>query len=635
MRLSLRARAARMLTATVLVAALVLPAAAPATAQAENVLRVGTTQDLDSMNPWQTALVVGFEVFTLNYDLLVNFGPDLEPVPGFAESWSQSSDGLVWTFKLRDGMLWSDGQPATAEDARWTLQFVLDGIASEDGFIGLGYLDPYAGNAGITSVEAPDPTTLVVTTSRPNDQVIKMYIPMLPKHIWEGQTLATITDFTNDPTVVGSGPYQAVEWQTGQFIRFEKNPNYWKDFTGPDEVIIQIFSSADTMVQALRTGQLDYAHSINADQFDALKSEANIVTGEGTANGWTQLGFNAYGTGTGNTIEGGGPSTKALQDPAFRDALGYAIDTNLLVERVLGGYGDPGTTNVAPFQVKWHVEPDSPRTFDIEQAKQKLDAAGYVLQGTQRLDKEGQPLDLRLVMPDSETTYPSSAQFIQDWFGELGIKVSTQVYDSGTLVDLMLPPEADPDNPGTYKADYDMFIWGWGGDVDPNSLLEIFKCDQIGSSSDSLYCNPAYDALFEQQNLATSEDERKAIIAQMQNLIYDDAPYHILFYDATLVAYRTDRFSGWQNQPTANGVPLFGYGSLDYTLLTQGPAATPEPSAGAPTAGASPGASPAPGGNGSGTSDSTPLIIGLALVVVVVAGGLVLMRRRSAAAEEE
>lgn len=635
MRLSPRARAARMLTAAGLVAALILPAAAPATAQAENVLRVGTTQDLDSMNPWQTALVVGFEVFTLNYDLLVNFGPDLEPVPGFAESWSQSSDGLVWTFKMRDGMQWSDGQPATAEDARWTLQFVLDGLASDDGFIGLGYLDPYAGNAGITSVEAPDATTLVVTTDRPNDQVLKMYIPMLPKHIWEGQTLATIADFTNDPTVVGSGPYQAVEWQTGQFIRFEKNPNYWKDFTGADEIIIQIFSSADTMVQALRTGQLDYAHSINADQFDALKSEANIVTAEGTANGWTQLGFNAYGTGTGNTIEGGGPSTTALQDAAFRDALGYAIDTDLLVERVLGGYGDPGTTNVAPFQVKWHVEPDNPRTFDLDLAKQKLDAAGYVLQGTQRLDKEGKPLDLRLVMPDSESTYPSSAQFIQDWFGELGIKVSTQVYDSGTLVDLMLPPEADPDNPGTYKADYDLFIWGWGGDVDPNSLLEIFTCDQIGSSSDSLYCNPAYDALFEQQNLATSEDERKALLAQMQNLIYDEAPYHILFYDATLVAYRTDRFSGWQNQPTANGVPLFGYGSLDYTLLTPGPAATPEPSAAAPSAGASPGASPAPGGNGSGTSDSTPLIIGLALVVLVVAIGLVLMRRRSSAAEEE
>ena len=634
MRSSQRARLVRTVAAAGLVSALLLPAAAPATAQADDVLRAGTTQDLDSMNPWQTALVVGFEVFTLNYDLLVNFGPDLEPVPGFAESWTQSDDGLTWTFKMREGMLWSDGEPATAEDARWTLQFVLDGLASEDGFIGLGYLDPYAANAGVTKVEAPDATTLVVTTDRPNDQVLKMYVPILPKHVWDGQTVATVSDFTNDPPVVGSGPYQAVEWQTGQFVRFEKNPNYWKDFTGADEIIIQVFSSADTMVQALRTGQLDYARGVNADQFDALKTEPNIVTVDATANGWSQLGFNTYGTGTGKSIAGGGPSTPALLDQAFRDALGYAIDRELLVDRVLGGYGVPGTTHVAPFQVKWHVEPDNPRTFDLELAKQKLDAAGYVLRGADRLDKDGNPISLRLVMPDSESTYPAAAQFIQDWFGELGIKVSTQVYDSGTLVDLMLPPEADPANPETYKADYDLFIWGWGGDVDPNSLLEIFRCDQIGSSSDSLYCDPAYDEMFDRQNVATSEEERKTIMAEMQNLIYDAAPYHILFYDAQLDAYRTDRFSGWQKQPTENGTPLFGYGSIGYTVLQQGAAATPEPSAGAPSAGASPGASPAPG-SGSGTSDSTPLVIGLVVVVAVVAVGLVLMRRRSSAAAEE
>ena len=645
MHLPLRDRLGRFAVAVGLIAALLLPAAAPVAAQTDNVLRVGTTQDLDSMNPWQTALVVGFEVFTLNYDLLVNFGPDLEPVPGFAESWEQSEDGLTWTFKIREGMTWSDGTPATAEDARWTLQFVLDGLASEEGFIGLGYIDPYAANAGITAVEAPDPTTLVVTTDRPNDQVLKMYIPMLPKHIWEPVGLAGIADFTNAPTadspVVGSGPYQAVEWQTGQSIRFEKNPNYWKDSGAADEVIIQIFSGAgDTMVQALRTGELDYARGVNADQFDALASEENIETVAGTANGWTELGFNTYGTGTGNTIEDGGPSTTALLDPAFRDALGYAIDKDTLVERVLGGYGEPGTTNVAPFQVKWHTDPATPRTFDLELAKQKLDAAGYA-PGPDgiRLDKEGNPINLRLYMPDSEQTYPDSAEFLQDWFTQIGIGIQTpQTFDSGTLTDLMLPPEAGGD---ANKADYDLFIWGWGGDVDPNSLLEIFTCEQIGSSSDSNYCNEEYDQLFAQQNVATSESERKALIDQMQEIFYRDAPYHILFYDAQLDAYRTDRFGGWQNQPTANGVPLFGYGSLGYTLLTPAAAASPSPSDGvAPSDGAGGSAAPsaAPSGDGSGDSASSnmaPILIGAIVVVALVAGGLVLMRRRSAAAAED
>ena len=121
MRQSLRTRMVRTLAVAGLVAALVLPAAAPATAQTEDVLRVGTTQDLDAMNPYQTALVVGFEVFTLNYELLVGFGQKLEPVPGFAESWTANDAGTEYTFKIADGKKWSDGEAATSEDARFSM----------------------------------------------------------------------------------------------------------------------------------------------------------------------------------------------------------------------------------------------------------------------------------------------------------------------------------------------------------------------------------------------------------------------------------------------------------------------------------------------------------------------------------
>ncbi|MDH4142699.1 MAG: ABC transporter substrate-binding protein [Chloroflexota bacterium] len=631
MRSSLRARMARVLGAGVLTAALLLPSAAPAAA-AEPVLRVGTTQDLDSMNPFATALVVGFEVFTLNYELLVGYGANLEPVPGYAESWEPSADGLTWTFKIPEGKLWSDGTPATSEDARWTYQLVLDAAAA-DTTLGLGYLDPYVTDTGVVSVAAPDPQTFVITLERPNERLLKGYLPILPKHIWESQTIETIGDYQNEPPVVGSGPYLAQEWQTGQFIRFDKNPNYIGQEGAANEVVIQIFANAaDTMVQALQNGELDYARGVNAQQFDALAGHPDIVTVAGTANGFTELGFNAYGT-TGKTIEGGGPSTPALADAAFRDALGYAIDKPLLVDRVLGGYGDPGTTQVPPFQTAWHKEPATPRTFDIAVAAQKLEDAGYTTNDAgQRLDKEGNPIVLDLVFPDSESTYPQSAEFITEWFGQLGVTVNGQQYDSDTLIDLMLSPEAGEG----YTADFDLFIWGWGGDVDPNSLLGIFKCDEIGNSSDSLYCNPAYDALFEQQNLATTSEERKPIMDQMQDLIYDEAPYHILFYDAQLDAYRTDRFSGWQNQPLSNGVPLFGYGPLGYTLLQPAVTATPEPSADAPTS------APTPAASGDGSSPPTdsgdntlPIVLGLGALVVVIAAVVVVMRRRTAAAEEE
>ena len=124
----LRARAFRTLAAVLLLVALLVPGAVPAlAADGEPLqLKAGTDQDLQVLNPWQSVVVADFEVFTLNYDTLVGFGQNIEPVAGFAESWEQSEDGLTWTFHIRPDMLWSDGEPATAEDARWTYQLILD-----------------------------------------------------------------------------------------------------------------------------------------------------------------------------------------------------------------------------------------------------------------------------------------------------------------------------------------------------------------------------------------------------------------------------------------------------------------------------------------------------------------------------
>src|SRR6185295_8040455 len=125
------------------------------------------------------------------------------------------------------------------------------------------------------------------------------------------------------------------------------------------------------------------------------------------------------------------------------------------------------------------------------------------------------------------------------------------------------------------------------GNPDPNALLQIFRCDQIGIGSDSQYCNPEYDALYDLQS-KQSGAERQATLAKMQNMIYDQAPYDILYYDANLDVYRNDRFAGWQKMPS-NGTPFFTYGPLDYTLLTDAtaaPSAAPEAPAASPSGGA-------------------------------------------------
>src|SRR3954454_7178318 len=400
-----RVRSVRIAAASMLAFAGLLPAAIPAAAQSGPVvLQVGTTQDLDATNPFNTELVVGYEAFQLTYNLLVEFDKDSHPAPGYADSWERTADRV--TFHIRDGMKWSDGKAATAKDVCYSWGLAMAAIKAESS-IGSGYLDPGVKDAGVTKIECPDDSTFVAYTADQSDRIYQVYMPILPQHVWGKLDYKKIAEEKFDAPLVGTGPYTLVEWKTGQFARFVRNPNYWGNKGFADEVVLRFFpENQDTMVQALKAGELDYAHNVTADQFKQLQTDSGYTAVAGAANGWTQLAFNTYGTGTGKTIEGGGPSTKAMLDPAFRDALGYAIDKNELVDRVLGGFGDVGTTIVPPVLSDWHVEPHKPRTFDRPRADQKLTAAAYVKDSSEkRLDKEGKPISLSLVYPATDDAY--------------------------------------------------------------------------------------------------------------------------------------------------------------------------------------------------------------------------------------
>jgi peptide/nickel transport system substrate-binding protein len=624
---------ARTLAAFSLATMFILPAAATTSAADPLILKVGTTENLDSLNPFQTSLLVGYEVFTLNYDMLVGFGPNNEPVEGYASSWTQSTDGLTWTFKVHDGMTWSDGQPATAEDAAWTIKYVAD-AAKAGTSLGSGYRDPYVTNAAITSANATDATTLVVTTSRPNDRILQMYLPILPKHVWQNVAPDKIGDVPNYPPVVGTGPYQVVEWKTGQLVRLVRNDKYWGPKGAATEIVIQFFpDAANSMVEAFKSGELDYVRNPTAAQFEQLKTLPKTVAINAAGNSFTQINFNCYV----KDVPNGGASTKALRDPAFRAALGYAIDRKTLITRVLGGYAVDGTTQIPAWQKDWHVEPTDIREFNVDKAKAALDAAGYPLKDGRRMDKEGKPINLRLLFPDNDPSYPKLAQFIVEWFGQLGIKVGPpKSADSSSLTTMEY---LDTSIPLEGQLDYDMVIWGWIGDPDPNSLMQILTTNAISDASDSQWSNKRYDELYVLQNEAKTKEERKGYMTEIQQLFYDQAPYQILYYEDELHAYHTDKFGNWQTQPSPGGTPFFVNGSINYTTLTAAPAASPSASAGpsaAPVSSAAATPAPSGGGTGSPASDSTPLILAaVVIVVVVVVVAVLLVRRRADAVEDE
>ncbi len=629
MKSPIRARLGAAAAAAALILGGLATSAGPVVAADPLILRVGTDQALETLNPWHSVTYADYEIFQVQYELLVGFDNNLEPAPAFADRWESSADQTTHTFHVREGMKWSDGEPATCEDARWTYQFVLDVVASDDGYVGSGFLEPYLTNAGLSAVECSDAQTLVVTTEFPTTLLTQAYIPILPKHVWSQYTQDQIGNaeaegfFGNEPPVVGSGPYVTVAWEPGVFIRMARNPNYWGTPGVPDEIIFQQFASEDTMVQALRSGELDYVRGTGANQFDALANEPNIGTAEGYSNGYTYISFNTRGQ-----QEGYHASTSALSDLAFRDALGYAINRQELVDKVLNGHGVVGTTHVPPYHVNWHVEPDHPRNFDLAEANRRLDVAGYPRGADgRRTDNEGKPIVLRLTWPDSQDN-SADAQFIQGWFEQIGIGVDASVTDEGKLIDDLAGPEAGG------EANWDFYMWGWGGDPDPMSLLSFFTTDQIeAATNDCFYSDARYDELFMLQQRAVDVATRQQYIAEMQQLFYDAACYHIPYYDSELHAWRTDKFAGWVKQPADTGTPLFGFGYSGYMALTDANAViAPGPSAAA-TAGAT--EAPAPDGADAG-GISTPVVIGgLVVAVVVVVGFVVLRRRGGAQAEEE
>ena len=262
-------------------------------------------------------------------------------------------------------MVWSDGEPATCEDARWTYQFVLDAVASETGYVGSGYLEPYLTNAGLKTVTCTDTADPGghdgVPAPRSSPRPTSRSCPSTsgPSTRWSRSATRTprASSRTSPPSSAAART-RPCEWEPGEFIKFARNDKYWGKRGVPDEIIFQTFSDPVSMVPALKSGELDYVRGIGADQFDALKNEPNIKTVEGFSNGYTYLSFNTRGN-----QKGYNGSTSALADVKFRDALGYAIDHQKLVDAVFNGHARAGDDHVPPYHVKWHVEPATPRTL--------------------------------------------------------------------------------------------------------------------------------------------------------------------------------------------------------------------------------------------------------------------------------
>ncbi|MES0120228.1 ABC transporter substrate-binding protein [Mesorhizobium sp. C277A] len=513
----------------------------------DHIVRIGSTSAPDTMNPfatWSSA----FPLF-YTYDCLVGVDAQRhDDRKGFAQTWSVADDSLAWTFKIWPGMKWSDGQPATARDAAFTFNYLLGSIGKPDE-LNIGQ-NSTNGMEQIASVTATDDETLQIVSKAPTRWPVDNYLLMVPEHIWKDISYADArSTFRNDPPLVGTGPMIVAEFQQGQFVRLAPNPYFRTGKPTTAGMIVHQFSTQDPIAQGLKSGSLDYG-GVTAAQWADLSKNPNVVVGEARNEQRDYLAFNTA------SAEGAG-STKALQDPAFRDAIGYAIDQKTIVDRAYRGHADPGVGIAMPVAADYYSDlGDIRRHFDLAEAARRLDEAGYRDTNADgvREDKEGNSFQLELIAGNLSGVYEipiAVTQLIAGWLSQIGIPVSVTQLDSGALGARIKPP-ADG------GGGWDLLIASTWLSTSPHDLLSLGSRKALNNTS--YWTNEKFEKYFSELDSTVDVKKSQLLVDQAARLIYTDSPYIMLSYPLTLEAHRKDCFEGWG---TDDAVSQWGYFPFD------------------------------------------------------------------------
>ena len=512
------------------------------TAGTGGTVRVGIGGSAGSLNPGLGELSEDYELYELVYDTPISITPAGEYVPELATEWSVADDDVTWSVTLRDDASFHDGTPLTAEDVKFSLEMYRD-----NEFI---YQSSYPDVFETITVE--DPTHLTIVTSEPvgNFEYRLIFMYVLPKHIWENE----------DPTgydnadMVGSGPFMLTEFVLGESAELAAFDDYYQGRPVVDRVIFQTIENADARVAALTssTPEIDLLGEFQATAIPTLQQTENVqvcVTDIGAGGDLTDIIFNVVADENCPTDD---PETTdvdetgictghpALKDVEVRRALATATDKQELITVATGGLATPGIGLVPVGLGEFYASELTDYAFDTDAAAEMLETAGYVDEDGDgirecKADQDCDDLTFRFNYPSDSDSSPRLAEVIAGQWEQVGVQLDIQGLEPDTLTSVCCP-----------AFDFDVILWGWGSDPDPQFLLSILTCDEIPYGlSESGYCNPEYDDLFSQMAVETDPQARIDLVHELQRIALEDVPYIIPYYAASYVAWRTDTFTGW------------------------------------------------------------------------------------------
>lgn len=399
--------------------------------------------------------------------------PDLTIGYDLATSCESSEDGLTWTVTIRDDVKFTDGEPLTAEDVAFTYNTVKASSSVND----FTMLD---------NAEAVDDTTVVFHMAKPFSiwPYTMAIVGIVPEHAYDSAT------YGSNP--IGSGRYILKQWDRGQQIILEANPDYYGEQPKMKQVTI-LFMEEDAAFLAAQAGQVDvaYTSATYSDQtIDGYTLTAyQTVDNRGINLPTTEPSVNADGVATGNAV---------TSDVAVRRAINIGIDRQEMIDNVLNGYGTPAYSVCD--QLPWY-NPASEVEYDPEGAAKLLDDAGWVMGSDGVREKDGVKAELNILYSNGDSVRQALAADLSNQLAELGIRCTIEGVGWDTAYDRALSTP---------------LVWGWGAHT-PMELYNIYYSPaDTGTAEYSPYSNDTVDQYMDEALASSDLEESYQLWQQAQ-----------------------------------------------------------------------------------------------------------------------
>ena len=449
-------------------------------------ITVGIAQDLDdSLDPHQTVAAGTREVLFNIFEGLVKPNSDGEMIPAVAEKYELSEDGTTYTFTLRDGVKFHNGQTVTAEDVVYSI--------NRCAAVPEGQEKPLvAAFSAIRSVEALDEKTVTVTIAQRDLEFISyMTAAIIP---------AGYADQATAP--VGTGPFRFVSRTPQENFIMERFEDYWGTPAWLDKVTYKICENADALVMNLNGSSIDLCAHLTSAQAAQLNSNFKVL--EGTMNLVQAIYLNNQ--------------AKPFDNQLVRQALCYAIDRQGIMDMVADGHGTAVGSSIYPAFTKYFLpELVDKYPHSVEKAKELLAQAGYP-----------NGFDMTISVPNNYQPHMDTAEVVAEQLREAGIRVTIQPVEWSTWLDTIY-------NGRQFQS---TLVGVDAANMTARAMLERFTSDYAKNFIN--YSNPAYDALFQQAINATDEATQTDLYKQMEAMLADTAANVYIQDLSDLVAMRQD-----------------------------------------------------------------------------------------------